>query len=162
MPLLLITPGAELLVAAWRAEHDWAARYGIPAHVTVRTPFLAPDRWRDPRLEALRQLLPVQLSLARLENRPGALVVLVEPDAELRRVSDAVGELWPELPPHRAEHAHVAYHVTVVRTADALVRARALKAIAPQLPLDVTGIELWAAHGSPDRGARHAVVASAR
>ncbi len=161
MPLLLITPDAEPLVAAWRAEHDWAARYGIPAHVTVRMPFLAPDRWRDPSLRTLGTLLPLDVTLARLEDRPGALVVLVEPDDELRRVTETVGRLWPSLPPHKADRAHVAYHLTVVRTADPRIRSRAVDAIAPHLPVQVTGTELWAVHGSPDRGAEHAVVASA-
>ena len=36
MWLLLMTPEAEPVVDPWRAEHDSAARYGIPAHVTVR------------------------------------------------------------------------------------------------------------------------------
>ena len=93
MPLLLITPDAEPLVGEWRAEHHWAARYGIPAHVTVRLPFLGPDQWQDPSLGALAELLPVQVTLAQLEDRPGALVVLVEPDDELRQLTETVGEL---------------------------------------------------------------------
>ena len=158
---MLITPEAEPLVGRWRAEHDWAASYGIPAHVTVRLPFLEPDQWRDPALEALGELLPVPVTLARLEDRPGALVVLVEPDDHLRQLTDTIGGLWPALPPHKGERAHFAYHLTVVRTPDSRVRSRAAEAIAPQLPVQVTGTELWAAHGSPDTGAEHTVVASA-
>jgi hypothetical protein len=161
VPLLLITPAAEPLVGEWRAEHDWAARHGIPAHVTVRLPFLAPDQWRDPTLGALAKLLPVDVTLARLEDRPGALVILVEPDDELRRLTETVGELWPTLPPNKPDHARVAYHVTVVRTPDPRIRARAWQAIAPHLPVQVTGTEFWAAHGSQDVGAEHTVVASA-
>jgi hypothetical protein len=48
--LLLITREAEPLVGRWRAEHDAAARFGIPAHVTVRTPFLPSEERRDPKL----------------------------------------------------------------------------------------------------------------
>jgi hypothetical protein len=159
LPLLLITPDAEPLVGRWRAEHDWAARHGIPAHVTVRLPFLTPDQWHDPSLGALAKLLPLDVTLARLEDRPGALVVLVEPDDELQRLTETVGELWPTLPPHKADYPRVAYHLTVVRTPDARLRARAWDAIAPHLPIQVTGTEFWAAHGSPEVGAEHAVVA---
>jgi hypothetical protein len=161
VPLLLITPAAEPLVGEWRAEHDWAARYGIPAHVTIRLPFLPPDQWQDPSLGALTNLLPVDVTLARLEDRPGALVVIVEPDDELRQLTEIVGELWPTLPPNKPEHARVAYHLTVVRTPDPRVRARASEAIAPHLPLQVGGTEFWAAHGSENVSAEHKVVASA-
>jgi 2'-5' RNA ligase len=158
MPLLLVIPAAEPLVGRWRAEHDWAARVGIPAHVTVRLPFLPPDRWRDESTRELAALVPLEVTLARLEDRPGALVVLVEPDGELRRLTEAVGGLWPELPPHKGDRPNFAYHVTVVRTQDPGVRAAATQAIAPQLPVRVTGTELWAAHGSPEDGVEHAVL----
>ena len=67
MWLLLITPDAESLVGRWRAEHTYAARFGIPAHVTVRTPFLPPERWRDPGFSQLERFLPTDVTLARLE-----------------------------------------------------------------------------------------------
>jgi hypothetical protein len=157
--LVLITPEADSLVGRWRGEHDPAARFGIPAHVTVRTPFLAPERWRDPSLEPLERFLPIDVTLARLENRPGALVVLVEPDDSLRAITEAVTLSCPSLPPHKGNRSDLAYHVTVVRTDDNRIRSEASKAIEPELPLRVTGTELWAVSGSHDEGLQHAVVA---
>jgi 2'-5' RNA ligase superfamily len=162
MWLLLITPDADSLVGSWRAEHDPAARFGIPAHVTVRTPFLAPEHWRDPALSQLERFLPMDVTLSRLENRPGALVVLAEPDDALRQITQAVTLSWPTLPPHKGNRPDLAYHVTVVRTASERVRSEAWEAIAPHLPLHVTGTELWAADGSHDEGVQHAVVARMR
>ena len=162
MWLLLITPGAELLVGRWRAEHDYAARFGIPAHVTVRTPFLPPEQWRDPAVSLLESFLPIELRLARLENRPGGLVVVVEPDDGLRELTDAIGAHWPALPPHRGNRPDLAYHVTVVRTADDRIRCQAWEAIAPQLPLNVTGTGMWASAGSPEEGLRHTVLVPIR
>jgi hypothetical protein len=124
-------------------------------------PFLEPQDWGDPAPPALTQLLPLELTLARLEDRPGALVVVVEPDDALRELTAIVGALWPSLPPHKGDRADFAYHLTAVRTNDPLIRSRAWEAIAPQLPLKVAGTELWAAHGSPEHGAEHTVVASA-
>ena len=161
VPLLLVTPDAEPLLGPWRADHDWAAQDGIPAHVTVRTPFLDPDGWADPSLRALARFLPLQVTLARLEDRPGALVVVVEPDDQLRALTQAVGALCPTLPPHKSDWSQFAYHLTVVRTPDPRVRAHATEALAPHLPTRVCGTELWAAHGSPDRGAEHRVIAAA-
>ena len=159
MWLLLITPQAEPLVGRWRAEHDYAARFGIPAHVTVRTPFLPPEQWRDPGLSLLESFLPIEVPLARLENRPGGLVVVVEPDDGLREMTDAIGAHWPALPPHKGNRPDLAYHVTVARTADDRIRSQAWEAIAPHLPLTVAGTEMWASAGSAEEGLRHAVLA---
>lgn len=160
--LVLVTPDADSLVGTWRAEHDPAARFGIPAHVTVRTPFLAPERWGDPSPEPLDRFLPVDVTLARLENRPGGLVILVEPDDALRALTDAVGRSWPSLPPHKDNRPDLAYHVTVVRTDDERIRSKASEAIEPELPLRVAGTELWAVAGSHAEGLLHAVVAPRR
>ena len=162
MWLLLITPEAESLVGRWRAEHDFAARFGIPAHVTVRTPFLPPEYWRDPALSLLERFLPIDVMLSRLEDRPGGLVLVVEPDNELREITEAVGLSWPMLPPHKDNRPDLAYHMTVVRTANDRIRSQAWEAIAPHLPLHVAGTEMWATDGSPEDGLRHAVVARMR
>ena len=161
MWLLLITPDAESWVGRWRAEHDVAARSGIPAHVTVRTPFLPPEYWRDPALSLLERFLPIDVTLSHLENRPGGLVLIVEPDDELREISEAVGSSWPSLPPHKGNRPDLAYHMTVVRTANDSIRSQAWEAIAPHLPLRVTGTEMWASEGSLEDGLQHAVVARA-
>src|SRR5262245_44283269 len=107
-----MTPEAEPLVDPWRAEHDVAARYGIPAHVTGRTPFLPPAHWQDPALSSLESFRPTEVTLARLENRPGALVLLAEPDDSLRAITEAVSSAWPTLPPHKGNRPDAAYHMT--------------------------------------------------
>src|SRR5215204_6047454 len=91
--------------------------FGIPAHVTVYTPFLPPEDWNDPALSLLERFLPTEVTLARLENRPGGLVILAEPDDDLRAITAAVSSSWPALPPHKGNRPDLAYHMTVVRTA---------------------------------------------
>lgn len=158
--LLLMTPDADPLVGRWRAKHDWAAKWGIGAHVTVRTPFLPPPEWGDPQIQqVLEPYLPLTINLARLENRPGALVVLAEPDNELRLVTAAVSAAWPSLPPHRGGRPDFAYHVTVVRTPDPHARDAAAAEIAPRLPMQVIGAEVWATHVDRPGHLSHEVVA---
>jgi len=50
--------------------------------------------------------------------------------------------------------------MTVVRTANDRVRSDAHEAIAPHLPLRVTGTEMWASAGTLEDGLHHAVVAT--
>lgn len=156
-----MTPEADPLIEGWRAEHDWAAAHGIAAHVTVRMPFLEPGEWDSIAGKELSALLPVALTLARIEDRPGALVVLVEPDEELRAITETVGRLWPSLPRHKSNYDRPAYHLTVVRNRDRAVRRRAMEAISPHLPMDVTGTALWVACGSPESGLVHRVITTA-
>ena len=78
--------------------------------------------------------LPIEVTLARLEDRAGALVAVAEPDAELRRLTDRLDALGP-LPPHREGRPDLAYHATIVRTRDRDVRSAAAEAIRPRLPL---------------------------
>jgi hypothetical protein len=158
--LLLMTPEADSLVAPWRVEHDWATRYGISAHVTVRSPFLEPHEWPNAAQAKLDSLLPVRLTLSRLEDRPGALVILVEPDEQLRNLTTAIGSVWPKLPPHKDEFERPRYHVTVARTQDPEVRGIASDAIAAHLPVEVRGTALWATAGSPETGLVHRVLAA--
>lgn len=158
--LLLITPGAEPLVERWRAQHDRWARHGIPAHVTVRTPFLTCERWGDPEVSSvLTRFLPTPVTLSRLEDRPGGLVILAEPDAALWRITDATTAAWPDLGAHKDGRPDAAFHVTVVRTRDADARRTAAEAIEPQLPLTVEGTAFWASQVESDGGLTKRVLA---
>ena len=58
-------------------------------------PFLVADDWQDPSFQTLAEFLPLEVSLSRLEDRPGALVVLVEPDDDmlLGKATRALGDV---------------------------------------------------------------------
>ena len=38
--LVIAVPEAEPLVSDWRAQHDWSAQRGVPAHITLLYPFV--------------------------------------------------------------------------------------------------------------------------
>lgn len=159
--LLLMTPAADALVARWRDDHDWTAASGVGAHVTVRVPFFGVARADDPALrQALAPLLPLEVTLGRLEDRPGALVILVEPDDSVRALTQATSAAWPELGPHKDGRPDLAYHVTVVRTPGA-AREAAASELAPLLPVRVAGTELRIAERKPGGGIAWASVAHA-
>ena len=141
--LCLTVPAADAIVGAWRVNHDPISARALPAHVTVRAPFPAGLQVTPEAVAPLvNHHLPLPLTLSRLENRPGALVVLVEPDDALRALTEAFDAVVDGLPPHREGRPDLAYHVTVVRTADEHVRAAATGEIAPSLPLDVRASDL--------------------
>jgi hypothetical protein len=122
------------VLGPWRAEHDWTARHGLPTHVSVRVPVPADAELPPERVVAAAEPLPVKVTLARLEDRPGALVAVAEPDEALLRLTERLSVLG-DLPPHRDGRADLAYHATIVRTPDPAVRGAAAAAIEPLLPL---------------------------
>jgi 2'-5' RNA ligase len=71
-------PEAENLVGPWRLRHDPLTLKGVPCHITVLYPFVAPDELDDPVLERVRRVLaeirPFDFSLTGLGEFPrGAL-----------------------------------------------------------------------------------------
>jgi hypothetical protein len=160
--LLLMTPAADALVAGWRDEHDWTAAHGIGAHVTVRTPFFGVAVAQEQEIDrAVGSFLPLEVTLSRLEDRPGALVVLAEPDERLWALTHAASAAWPELGPHKDGRPDTAFHVTVVRTPDPALRRAAAEAIGARLPATVLGTELRVAERTPGGGLAWVVVATA-
>jgi hypothetical protein len=129
------------VLGPWRGDHDWTARNGLPTHVTVRVPVPTDIDLNPDRVAEAAEPLPVRVTLARLEDRAGALVAVAEPDRELRRLTERLDTLG-ELPPHRDARPDLAYHATIVRTPDPDVRRAAADAIRPQLPLSEAAGEL--------------------
>jgi hypothetical protein len=150
-----MTPEADPLVGGWRRDHDFSARLGIGAHVTVWNPFLAPDEWDGEEIRGLlRQFLPLEITLDRLEDREGALVILAEPYLGLRKITDAVTARWPALPPDNRDVLGPAYHMTIVRTPDPAIRAEAAAALGPRLPFSVSVRGVMAADLDPSGALR--------
>jgi hypothetical protein len=129
------------VLGPWRADHDWTARNGLPTHVSIRVPVPLDADLTPARVVPAAAPLPVSVTLARLEDRPGALVAVAEPDEELRRLTERLDAL-DRLPPHRDGRSDLAYHATIVRTADPAVRQAAAEAIEPHLPLSEETDEL--------------------
>jgi hypothetical protein len=102
--------------------------------VSVRVPVPVEADLEPGRVVRAAEPLPVRVTLARLEDREGALVAVAEPDADLRLLTERLDVLG-DLPPHRDGRPDLAYHATIVRTADPDVRRAAANAIEPLLPL---------------------------
>lgn len=141
--IVLPVPAAEPLVSAWRRRHDASAAAGLPAHVTVLAPFLPPGRLTDETLGELRALFAGRVAprvrfvctarFAPAGGAPGVLYLDPAPSGELRELTGAVAERWPEAPPYGGLHAEIVPHLTI--------------AIAPEATLDAIEHELGSALG---------------
>ncbi len=133
-------PEAERAVSAWRSRLDPAAGWGVPAHVTVLYPFLAPERIDQAELEllarAVRTVPRFDIELTRVEWFGDSVIWLApEPDAPFRALTAAVWNRFPEAPPYGGEHADNMPHLTVGHGGPAFLLREADEAVRPQLPI---------------------------
>lgn len=139
--VLLCVPEAEPVVHAWRSTGDPSAARGVPAHVTLLSPFLPTDRidagvhaelaWFFAGVDAF----VIRFTAIGCFEDEG--VLFLEPEGDgLDQLAGALARRWPETPPYAGKHRHPHVHLTVVRTDDAELRTRAGAAVEQQLPLE--------------------------
>jgi 2'-5' RNA ligase len=116
--LIVAVPDLERAVAEHRRRLDVAASWGVPAHVTVLYPFVAPGAV-DAELiaglgEALASVEPFDCEFARSQWFGEDVVWLApDPDQPFRDLTDAVWRRFPQHPPYGGAFDDVVPHVTV-------------------------------------------------
>jgi 2'-5' RNA ligase len=116
--LVVAVPEAEASVGALRLQYDrWAAR-GVPAHVTILSPFLSDEELDEVALEAaFASHHAFDFELARVDRFGDDVTYLAPvPDAPFRALTAAVWRRWPSHPPYGGEHLDPVPHLTVAET----------------------------------------------
>ncbi|WP_445529842.1 2'-5' RNA ligase family protein [Streptomyces cyslabdanicus] len=115
--LIVRVPDAEPVVRAWREWFDPSAQAGVPAHVTVLFPFLDESRIDARVCSALADMLDshraFDLRFESCGRFPGVLYLAPEPGTQLRRLTEAIADRWPEAPPYGGQFAEIVPHLTV-------------------------------------------------
>jgi 2'-5' RNA ligase len=137
--LIVEVPEAEPLVRDWRAEHDWSAQRGVPAHITILYPFV-PTEKIDKRLHAdLRELFAAHpafsFSLPRIARFPEVAWLAPEPVEPFKRLIEGVASRFPDYPPYEGMHEEVIPHLTVAE-GDADLQDEVDAAITRSLPIE--------------------------
>jgi len=155
--LVLPVPTATPVVSPWRERLDLSAVHGVPAHVTVLYPFVAPhalDGTVVARLAALFATVePFAFSLASVEWFGDDVVYLAptprEPFVALTRAAMAQ---FPGHEPYAGAFDEIVPHLTVGDRGSRAELQRAADAVAPHLPIAAHATEVWLMVGEPDRG----------
>jgi 2'-5' RNA ligase len=156
--VIVAVPEAERVVAVHRAHLDPAASWGVPAHVTVLYPFVAPAALDD---EAVRRLAVAVRSVAAFNcsfsstGWFGRDVLWLAPElAEpFRELTTAVWRAFPDHPPYDGAYADLAPHLTVGRRdGDESPLAAVELEVVSQLPVTtyVSQVQLIAGDAEPD------------
>lgn len=114
--LVVRVPEAEALVRDLRERHDPSAADGVPAHVTVLVPFLAPADATAADTEALRALFGCQPAFdavfARVGRFPATAWLAPEPAAPFIALTGALVARWPQCRPYGGAFGPVVPHLT--------------------------------------------------
>ena len=133
--LIVRVPEAEAHVASLRRRFDTSARLGVPAHITVLYPFMAPDQITRsvlPQIQvALNQIRAFAFSLYQVGRFPATTYLVPEPAEPFIALTEALVQRFPEFPPFRGEHQSVIPHLTVANgsASEAALAASELEAV---------------------------------
>lgn len=104
-------------VAPLRAMHDPVARLGVPAHITVLYPFVAPAAITSAVCEGVRNAIAgirsFRFHLTEARQFPGVLYLAPEPAAPFATMTAAMARAFPAHPPYGGRFASIVPHLTV-------------------------------------------------
>ncbi len=164
--LVVLVPEAEDLVKPFRDEHDPPAAMGMPAHVTLLYPFIAPNEISLSVLDNLRQcfkrFVPFSFSFAELRRFPGVFYLAPEPDEPFRELTFAIWRRYPETPPYGGRHSDIVPHLCVAQLADEqhldAVAEEFMRASTGKLPIHASADEVALMDNSSGRWQVHSTL----
>ena len=130
--LIVCVPEAEAWVGGLRERFDPSARQGVPAHITLLYPFVAPERLSEPVLATIRQALaqvaPFDFRLSTVGRFTATAYLAPGPAAPFVDLTRRLVERFPECLPYGGEHQGVIPHLTVAHgnEVEAAIAAAAL------------------------------------
>jgi len=140
--LIVETPEAEDAIGAYRMWNDPAAARGIPAHVTLLTPFKPPDAIDGRDFDFLSEYFASASSFAytltsfgRFEDG-GILWLRPQPAGPFVALAQGLVARYPEYPPYGGAYDEIVPHVTIAHNLPEVRAFDGLEgAVGPFLPI---------------------------
>jgi 2'-5' RNA ligase len=136
--LVVEVPEAEPLVADWRAEYDWSAQHGVPAHITLLFPFVPTESLDGRLLRDLEELFGSEAAfsfdLTQVSRFPDVAWLAPEPADQFKALTERIASRYPDYPPYEGIHDEVIPHLTVAE-GGAELQDRVEAALAGRLPI---------------------------
>jgi 2'-5' RNA ligase len=116
--LIAAVPAAEPLIGVHRQQLDGSAGWGVPAHLTVLGPFVAPEAITDDLITTLaavvRSVSAFDCFFVRTRWFGEDILWLdPEPARPFRQLTAAVWQAFPEYPPYGGAFDDIVPHLTI-------------------------------------------------
>lgn len=162
--VIVRVPEAEPVVGHHRRQHDESAPWGVPAHVTVLYPFMAPQELDDTvhaklarAVGTVPEFTATFGSTAWFEER--VLWLAPDPAEPFRALTSSVAAAFPEHPPYEGAHDEVVPHLTVGQDSAVETLRAVERQVQSTLPVQKRVTEVEVIVGRPEVGGSWAVVA---
>jgi len=146
-----VPPALNLL----RGRMDPSAAQGVPAHVTLIYPFMAPDMLKDDVRRQVEQIIASEpvfpFRLTSVNRWPNVVYLAPEPADPFRRLTNALAAAFPDYPPYLGAHENVVPHLTVAQDVTEDYYAAAEHALPGMLPIRDVAREAWLIGHTPDQ-----------
>lgn len=120
--LIIEVAEAESLVVSYRDQYDPSAAAGMPPHITLLYPFVAPSEIDDAVMAQLRDVCshhsPFALQLTEIRKFPNVLYLAPIPDTLLKGLMADIFHAYSERPPYGGVFTEVIPHLTVAQVDD--------------------------------------------
>ena len=115
-----------------RRREDFAAKVGVPAHVTLLFPFMPAVELRPGVRRALADIAatvePFDVRFAEIGRFPGVVYLAPEPGARFSSLTEAIARRFPDYQPYDGAFDEVVPHLTLVESPTAPLDAVAAAA----------------------------------
>jgi hypothetical protein len=113
--LIVVVPEADASLREIRLQHVSSAAHGVPAHITLLSPFADSDEVDEQTLaELFAGHTAFDFALDRVERWDDGIVWLhPEPSQPFEELTAAITRRWPEYPPYAGATETVIPHLTV-------------------------------------------------
>ncbi len=155
--LIIEVSAAEPATGEWRRQLDPQAVLGVPPHLTVLYPFVAPDQIDATTITAVeRALAPVRsfdFELARIDWFGDRSVLWLAPDPvePFQQITAALAQAFPEYPPYGGEFDGLTPHLTVATRGTSSELRRAEDELRQTLPIRAAADAVTLMVELPDR-----------
>jgi 2'-5' RNA ligase len=114
-----VPPAVERLRRRW----DWAAQWGVPAHVTILYPFVPAGDLDASVRRSLAGIAaehrPFDVRFDRVGRFPTAVYLAPDPPEPFNRLTEAIHSRFPDYPPYEGAFEVVIPHLTVAESIEA-------------------------------------------
>ena len=150
--LLVAVPEVEDVVGGFRELHDPSAVRGLPAHVTVLYPFVAPATIDEDLIERVRGVFAgvdrFVATFDRLSRFPGPVLYLAPTSAApFIEPTERVHRAFPEHLPYNGIYDDVVPHLTVVDGGSVDLLENVESQVSPRLPVSSSVASVWLMSG---------------
>ena len=153
--ILIKVPQVEFLVGRHRRNFDPSENWGVPAHVTLLYPFLAPSvidanvLGRIATCVGGHRAFEVQFAQTKWFDEE-VLWLAPEPDLAFRRLTASLFAAFPETPPYGGSIADPTPHLTVAYQVSVSLMQEVESLVIAELPVEAFFASVSVMVGSPE------------